>query len=216
MMFVAIGTSLQNLGLPINDDPPVSSTVEPLAAVTLYVDENGSVIIQLASPYGAGSILGGFSRQVSGGVTFMKTFCQLGVMANGQLAYDATAVYDTQFGFPAAGNKVFMRLTPINNSGVTAAPTIVSTRVAPSPTFPNIVLTSTTAGTVTATWTGGASLGFGVFDTSTGATIPDSIGISAPSASPQTISGLNSGDTVYARATDGTNWSLQSNSIVVS
>jgi hypothetical protein len=215
MMFVAISTSLQNIAMSIVSDPPVSATVAPLSLVSLYVDPSPTVILTANSSDNDSWILGGLSKQVSNGVTFMKTFCQLAVGPGSSKAVDYSALYETQFGNPATGVKVFARATPVNQYGVTGTPTIVSSVSASAPTIPLPVLTSPSAGTLTATWTGGGSYNAAWFalDPTTGP--PTNTEQTGSFVSPIAGAGFTTGDRFFVRLTDGTSWSGASGTVTV-
>jgi hypothetical protein len=215
MMFVAISTQLQNLVLPISNDPPASATVAPLTGVSLYVDSTPTVIVTALSSDGASWILNALSKQVSAGVTFMKTFCQLNFGNGTSFATDLSEQYETQFGNPSVGNKVFARITPVNAFGVGGTPTIVSAIAPSAPTIPTAVATSPSAGTVTATWTGGGSYNAYSFVKVTG--IPGGFATdeSGPAVSPIAGLAVTTGLTAYVRLTDGVKWGGPSNTVVV-
>lgn len=127
-MFVAVATQLQNVGVALPTIPPVSSaTTAPVASV-FTVTHLGVITITLSGTGSASDfILIAFSAPVSAGVTFMKTFWQQTHAAASSVggATYGTA-YVAQFGTIPAGSKVFLKLTPVNQYGVTGTPVIMT------------------------------------------------------------------------------------------
>lgn len=127
-MFVAIATQLLNCGSALPTVPPLSASVFSAGAPTFTVVSAGAITL---TPTGAGVaadfLLYAFSAPVSAGVSFMKTFWQAGhVAGNSVAAIVATTAYHTQFGTPAVGQKVFVKVTPVNQYGVTGTPNIIT------------------------------------------------------------------------------------------
>ncbi len=127
-MFVAVSTSLLNVGQASPTVVPVSSaTVAPIVTV-FTVTHLGVITITLTATGGASDfILVSFSAPVSAGVTFQKTFWQQTHIAGNSVggATYGTA-YVVQFGTIPAGTKVFLKLTPVNQYGVAGTPLITS------------------------------------------------------------------------------------------
>lgn len=88
----------------------------------------------------------------------MKTFNQMQVESDGAIMSDITDAYAAEFGVPPSGQKVFLRLTPVNQYGVAGAPTIVSATVPTASLNVTVTLTAGAVHVVTATWVGGAIL----------------------------------------------------------
>ena len=125
-MYVAVSTQLQNCGQAQPTVPPVSSTVFAAGSPTFTVVSAGAITL---TPTGTGGsadfLLYAFAAPVSGGVSFVKTFWQAGhVAGNSTSAIVATTTYHTQFGTPAVGQRVFCKVTPVNQYGVTGTPAI--------------------------------------------------------------------------------------------
>ena len=127
-MFVAVSTQLLNCGAALPTVPPVSTAVFNAGAPTFTVVSAGAITL---TPTGAGVAadfaLYAFSPWVSAGVTFQKTFWQAGhVAGNSVAAIVATTAYHNQFGTPPVGSKVFAKVTPVNQYGVTGTPVIIT------------------------------------------------------------------------------------------
>lgn len=125
-MCLAIQANLLNCGSAMNPVPPLSQVVPVLSSVAVTATHAGLVGVGLANTgVPADSILIAFSAPQSPGTSFCKTFNQVDVQSCTALFPAAEGpAYVTQFGLPAAGNRVFYRLTPVNQYGVAGAPTI--------------------------------------------------------------------------------------------
>lgn len=125
-MFVACATQLQNCGQPIPTVAPASATVGGVIPVTFTAVHAGAITL---TPTGTGAaadfMLLAFSPIASGGVLSQKTFWQLTHIAGNVVAAQVvTAAYTAQFGAPLAGQRIFYKVTPVNQYGVTGTPQI--------------------------------------------------------------------------------------------
>lgn len=125
-MYVAINAQLLNCGSAQNTLPPVSSVVFAIGVVTFTAVSAGAITLTLA---GDGDVsdfaLISFSAPKSSGTTFCKTFWQAHVIAGDSgVANVETARYQAQFGVPAVGSRIFYKVTPVNQYGVTGVPVI--------------------------------------------------------------------------------------------
>jgi hypothetical protein len=125
-MFVSINTQLLNLGQATLSLPPISNVVASAGVPTLTFVHAGAVTL---TPTGLGAaadwILYAFSAPQTAGTSFCKTFWQAGKAAgNSVTAIVATAAYNAQFGPGAVGQRVFFKVTPVNQYGVTGVPYI--------------------------------------------------------------------------------------------
>jgi hypothetical protein len=125
-MYVGIATQLRNCAQTPTLVPPVSASVFAAGAPTFTVVSAGAITF---TPTGLGVaadfLLISFSPWVSGGVLFQKTFWQeRKVAGNSVAAVVATTTYQTQFGVPPVGSRVFYKATPVNQYGVTGTPVI--------------------------------------------------------------------------------------------
>ena len=126
-MYVAINTQLQNCGQASNSVPPVSSaTVAPVVTVYTAVAATGVVTITMTASGGASDfILVAFARPQSAGRSQVSAFWQADVLP-GDSVGNATegAKVVAQFGALVAGQRLFLKLTPVNEYGVTGTPLI--------------------------------------------------------------------------------------------
>lgn len=123
-MFVAINAMLLNCGSPISTSVPLSDTVfaagfsafTAVAGASLSVTPTG---LGLATDY----LLIAISAPQSSGVAFCKTFWQeMKVAGNDVVATSLYALYLAQFGPWIAGQRIFYKLTPVNQYGVAGTP----------------------------------------------------------------------------------------------
>jgi hypothetical protein len=125
-MFVSVNSQLLNVGEAVITTPPESSDVFAVGEATVTVTSAGVVTVTPSGNGAAGDfLLIAFSAPQSPGRSFCKTFWQSDVTAGGS----ATPVvqsdeYVAQFGLPMEGWRVFFKLTPVNEFGVTGVPLI--------------------------------------------------------------------------------------------
>lgn len=126
-MYVSINTQLHNVGQAASSVPPVSSaTAAPVITVYTAVAATGVVTITMTASGGAGDwILVAFARPQSGGRSQVSAFWQADVLPGNSLG-NATegAKVVAQFGALVAGQRLFLKLTPVNQYGVTGTPII--------------------------------------------------------------------------------------------
>lgn len=125
-MFVSIATQLQNVGQALPTAPPASNATASAGTPTLTAVHSGAITL---TPTGLGAatdfMLYAFSAPQSSGTSFCKTFWQAGhVAANSTTAIVATTAYTAQFGSVQAGQRIFYKVTPVNQYGVTGTPYI--------------------------------------------------------------------------------------------
>jgi hypothetical protein len=123
-MFVSINAQLLNCGSAISLVPPIS-TVVVIPVITVFTVTHLGVITLTLTPSGGAldHILVAFGRPVSAGVSFHKTYWQADVLPGNSVgnATEGTK-YQAQFGLPPVGTKVFLKLSPVNQYGVTGVP----------------------------------------------------------------------------------------------
>jgi hypothetical protein len=125
-MYVSINTALQNVGAAMVTSTPASNATPPLGTPTLTAVHAAAITL---TPTGLGVstdyITYAFSAPQSSGTSFCKTFWQAGhAAANSSTAIVATAAYTAQFGAVQAGQRIFFKITPVNQYGVTGTPYI--------------------------------------------------------------------------------------------
>jgi hypothetical protein len=124
--YVRINTQLLQIGQPATTAPPVSNSVASAGVPTLTAVHSGAITLTPAGLGAAGDFqLYAFSSPQSSGVGFNKTFWQAGhVSGSSTTAIVATAAYTAQFGAVVAGQRIFFKVTPVNQYGVTGVPYI--------------------------------------------------------------------------------------------
>jgi hypothetical protein len=125
--YIQINASLANVGGAATLVPPLSNAViAPAFSVLTFVHSTGILTLTL-TPSGSASdfIAIAFSGPKSSGTGFCATFWQQTHVAGnsvGGAAYGTA--YAAQFGIPAVGQRVFYKLTPVNQYGVAGVPLI--------------------------------------------------------------------------------------------
>lgn len=126
-MYISIASQCLNVGAAVPTDPPLSNAVvSPVVTASSFVKSTGVLSMTLAGTAPATDwICIAFSKGRSSGTSFNKTFWQELVVA-GTATTEATlgTAYIRQFGQPQVGQRVFYRLTPVNQYGVAGAPVI--------------------------------------------------------------------------------------------
>jgi hypothetical protein len=123
-IFVAVNTQLINCGQAISPEIPASDSVFAAVLTSFTAVHAGALTLTPAgSGLAADFLLVAVSKPKSGGVTFCKTFWQQTVVpGNSVAAIVMTSAYNAQFGSPPAGKRIFYRLTPVNQYGVSGTP----------------------------------------------------------------------------------------------
>ena len=118
-MFIAVNAALLNLGLGISTVPPLSNVIAPTTGVQTWADIANSIGVLMPATSVGNYFLVAVSRQQSGGVSFVSTFRQLAVITGGVEPgfADLTPDYVAAFGVVTAGQRVFFRITPVNQYG---------------------------------------------------------------------------------------------------
>jgi hypothetical protein len=126
-MYVAINAQLHNCGQAASAVPPVSSAVvAPVVTVYTAVAATGVVTITMtASGTAADFILVAFGRPQGSGRSQVNAFWQADVLPGNSVgnATEGTKVV-AQFGALVVGQRLFLKLTPVNQYGVTGTPLI--------------------------------------------------------------------------------------------
>ena len=157
MMYVSITASLLNIGQSPSTSPPASSAVGAITNAVATATVNPVVGVRFDFSDATGYVLCAASKGTSPGVSYQKTFAQLEFDTNSVILQTPDGDYSTYLGTPILGTKIFFRLTPVNQYGVTGAPTIISAIVGAASVVPAVVVTSTVATDITATWSGGTT-----------------------------------------------------------
>lgn len=125
-MYTAVNAQLLNCGSAIVAVPPTSDAVFSAGTPTFTAVHAGAITL---TPTGLGTaadfLCYAFSKPQSGGRAFNKVFWQAGhVAGNSVAAIVATTAYNNQFGSPVAGQRIFVKATPVNQYGVRGVPYI--------------------------------------------------------------------------------------------
>lgn len=130
-IFVAIATQLLNCGQAISNVPPLDNVVPVLSDIVASADASEPLVnVDFASTGTAADfILVAYSPQVPAGRGYNGRWWQGGIEEGNATGSDNTTAYVAEFGTPAVGQRIFIKLTPVNQYGVTGAPTVVSTIV---------------------------------------------------------------------------------------
>lgn len=126
-MYVSVNTALLNIGEVMTSTPPADSSTLAIVpgAVSFSIATGGSFAFTAGD--GNGFVSFALSRPMSAGRRFNKTFWQADYSTDDSTPMSiTTAAYAAQFGTPVAGQRIFMKITPINQYGVTGIPSIVS------------------------------------------------------------------------------------------
>lgn len=126
-MYVAVNTQLQNCAQAQSSVPPVDATVfAPVLTVFTAVASTGVVTITMSVSGGAADfILVAFARPQGSGRSQVSAYWQADVLPGNSVgnATEGTKVV-AQFGALVAGQRLFLKLTPVNQYGVTGTPLI--------------------------------------------------------------------------------------------
>ena len=126
-MYVSVNTALLNLHEDQTTTPPADSSVLAIVPGAVSFSISTGASFAWTAGDGNGFVALSFSRPLSAGRRFNKTFWQQQFASDDSTPMTCTtAIYAAQFGTPVAGQRIFMRLTPINQYGVTGVPAIVS------------------------------------------------------------------------------------------
>jgi hypothetical protein len=126
--YVACAVALANAGGAAPSAPPVSASVFSASGSTGVMSVASGLVLTLSGLGAAGDyLLIALSRPLPGARLFWKTFRQQAVVAGNAVTYTlTTADYAALFGAPVAGQKVFVKLTPVNQYGVTGTALVLA------------------------------------------------------------------------------------------
>lgn len=132
-MCLAVNANLLNAGFPMNPLPPVNQVLDVITDVALEVSLASAWSFAVTpAPSGTNVYLLAFSAPQSSGTSFCKVFWQMEAAASADFPLASfKSSYEAQFGVPAVGNRIFYKVTPVNQYGVAGAPTIGFSSVIP-------------------------------------------------------------------------------------
>jgi|SRR5579872_448881 len=152
--FIKCAAALLNVSAPLPTDPPVSGTVAPESVIEFQVDESGTFLVNRNPGSATDYVAVAVSKSTSLGVNFQKTFHQIGAFAASREWLSLGPEALAWMGTFTVGTKAWLRLTPVNQYGLTGTPLISQTRIVAAPVIATPVMTSPLAGSITATWGG--------------------------------------------------------------
>lgn len=126
--FVSIYVQCINCSIAVPALPPVSNAVFTPSVLTFQPNETTTpVFTPTFTAAAAGSFLCvALSQQFGAGVNFNATWWQQEVIASTAVSTALLTNYVAHFGILTTGKKIFGKFTPVNASGVTGVPVIVS------------------------------------------------------------------------------------------
>ena len=155
-MYVAVNMNLQNAGQSLVQTPPVDMTVNPVTPVIIYADVTGTFLVMYTAASAGDFVLGAYSALLSAGVQFNKTFTQGAVDSTSAGFMDLSAPFLAQWGAMTLGRKVFARVQPVNEDGLSTPGVIVQTVVQTVPSGTAPTSATSTGGNTVYTFTGGS------------------------------------------------------------
>lgn len=123
--FVAVNTQLQNCGVAVNPVAPISNvTIAPVVSVQTMTHLGVGTLTLAAGGVVTDFVLIAFSSPQSAGRNFVGNYWQqTHILANVVTATLFGPAYIAQFGNVNVGQKIFYKLTPVNQYGVTGSST---------------------------------------------------------------------------------------------
>ena len=118
-LFTRLNINLASIGIGSISDPPAPTTIAEPTITGVTIDEPGNTF-DIAFSGGSGNV--GFqiwaTESLSPGVSFSKPFFKLFTTEDGAVAspIDVDAAYRARFGDPVVGQKIFVKLVPIENT----------------------------------------------------------------------------------------------------
>jgi hypothetical protein len=127
-LFVAAGTQLINCGQGLPTDAPPSAAIFSAAGSALTVlTDTPTMIVGLSSDGSAADFnVVQVSPPVSAGRMFNGRWWQVAVAAGNVATVDIQAAYAAEFGAVSVGQKVFCKVTPVSQYGLTGTSVISS------------------------------------------------------------------------------------------
>ena len=127
-LFVSVAVQLQNCGQALPTVPPSTFAVGSASAASgTFGLVAGLVLTTLTSGTASDFNLIAFSKPMPAGRSYCGRFSQYAHQAANSAGLTVTtAAYGAVFGSPVVGQKVFVRVTPVNQYGVTGVPRIFS------------------------------------------------------------------------------------------
>jgi hypothetical protein len=131
-LYVSVNTALQNAGASTTSTAPSDFSVFGVSGSTgSFSLTTGIALVPPGSGTSSDYLLVSFGVPTSAGRTFWKRFTQQQVTTGDSASVAVTtADYEAVFGTPVVGQKVFTKLTPVSQYGVTGTPAVFAMVVA--------------------------------------------------------------------------------------
>lgn len=150
--FVRVNAALLNVDQPTTTTVPASVAVTAEVVTAFQVFDTGPAYVLRQTSSALDNFYASLAKYTSLGANFQKTFHQVEAAAADVPFLDLTDALAAWAGTPSDGTKAWLRLTPVNQFGVTGQDLIVQTPVQSSPVIPAPVLTSPAAAHFVATF----------------------------------------------------------------
>lgn len=126
-IYQSINCERLNVGLSLATLPPSSDDVW-VVSITAYLIHRatGALYTNWAAGPSGSYLCRAFSPPRSAGVSYNSRFWQMNVVSATLGSATGYSLYIAEFGTPAAGSRVFTRLTPVNAHGVRGLPVVAS------------------------------------------------------------------------------------------
>jgi len=130
-LYVSVNTQLVQVGSSPVATPPSDFSVFDLTGSTGTFSVAGGCVLALNGAGGDDDfVLISFSKPLPAGRSSSPTYSQQSVVSGSTTAETiTTATYAAIFGTPVAGQKVFVKLTPVSQYGVTGVPLVLAITV---------------------------------------------------------------------------------------
>lgn len=201
--YIKCAAALLNVGGVQPTAPPLSSTVVPESIVQFQVDTSGTFVVERTAGAALDWVAIAVSKPTSLGVNFQKTFHQVGAFAASTVFCDVSTAALAFMGTFAVGTKAWVRVTPVNEYGLTGTAVIMQTPIVTISGIATPVATSAVATGVTSTWSSVPTPANIVFERAVTATGPWGVGTIDPNhTSPYAATGFTTGMYVRVRLQD--------------
>jgi hypothetical protein len=129
-MFVGIAVNRLNINKIIINTVPVSDVVNPVSGLALTATA-GTPALSLSWTSGGGDdfLFFQFAKPQSSGRSYVSNYWGSFFDTDDNTPYNALSAFVAQFGALAIGQRIFARVTPLNQYGVRGTPVVVSKQI---------------------------------------------------------------------------------------